>query len=257
MTVTVPGGPTIQIVNNNSNINNNTIIQQQITQVMQVAQVVSSQNSVEAGPNTPAPSAPAPGLPPPPAPTDNFQVVDENASIAFKTAGAPYPGPAAGVVNEFIDLNPDNLNITALTAGAFIHSGAGNDSLSSLAGNNLLNAGGGSNVVIGGIGQDTIIVDAALTPFKSSVADLIQNFHTGDDLVVNGITPADFKLTTVDGNSAFGPSLIITMQQNNNPGVTTTVALAGRTSSEVTSGKLQLSYSTDSSGTPFLLIHAT
>jgi len=195
-------------------------------------------------------------LPPPPAPTDNFQVVDENADLAFKTAGAPYPGPQPGVVNEFIDLNPDNLNITALTAGAFIHSGSGNDSLSAFAGTNLLNAGGGSNVIIGGVGQDTILVDAALAPSKSSVADLIQNFHSGDSLVINGVTPADFTLTTSNANSAFGPSLLITASQTSNPGVTTTVALAGRSAAEVTSGALQLSYSTDASGSPFLLIHS-
>ena len=105
------------IVNNNSNVNNNTVVQQQITQqVQQVQQVVSSQNAVEAGPNTTTgvPTGPQTSLPPPPAPTDNFQVVNETQGLAFKTPGAPYPGPAAGVVNEFIDLNPDNLNITEI-----------------------------------------------------------------------------------------------------------------------------------------------
>src|SRR4051794_19114126 len=83
-----------------------------------VQQVLASSNTAV---NTP---------PPPPGPTvNNFQVDDMTTATSFNRPGMPYTGPVAGVQNQYVQLNADNLDIKALTPNAFIHSDGGNDTL--------------------------------------------------------------------------------------------------------------------------------
>jgi hypothetical protein len=50
---------------------------------------------------------------------DFFVVSDNTTGQTTEEAGTPYTGPVAGLTTEFIDLSPDNLDITAITPNSF------------------------------------------------------------------------------------------------------------------------------------------
>jgi Ca2+-binding RTX toxin-like protein len=193
---------------------------------------------------------------PPPAlsATDNFQVLDEAAQAAFQTPGAPYPGPIAGIQNEYININTTNLDITAITPNAFIQTGSGNDTLQAYFGRNVLDAGGGSNVMIGGIGgTDTFIANISEAG-SNSLTDLIKDFHINDDVVIQGLSPSTFSISTSTSVGAFGQQLEIDAVPNGG-GPTSSISIAGYSANDI-GGKLSISFSQDPSGNPFMLVHA-
>ena len=186
--------------------------------------------------------------------TDNFQVIDEANNTAFHTPGRPFTGTIAGVQNEYVNLNPTNLDVTAITPSAFIKTGDGNDTLASFFGRNVLDAGGGSNVMIGGVGKDTFL--ASVTDSSNNVVDLLKNFGVGDDAVIRGLSASDFSLNFNDTTGAFGKELQITATPNNG-GPSATVAFAGYSTGDIASGRLTISFSQEQgSNTPFMLVHA-
>jgi hypothetical protein len=75
---------------------------------------------------------------------DNFAVLDNTTGQSTEEAGTPYTGPVAGLKWQFIDLSPDNLDISAITPNSFIVFGSGKDSInvSQAGGNNTLDATG-------------------------------------------------------------------------------------------------------------------
>ena len=260
---TPPTSPPITIINQNTNnnTNNNTVT---VVQQQQVVQQQANIQPVLTAVNTSATTTPVvqgPPLPvgtattPPPAlsATDNFQILDEANQAAFHTPGSPYPGPIAGIQNEYININTTNLDITAITPNAFIQSGSGNDTLEAFYGRNVLDAGGGSNVLVGGVGGiDTFIADIS---GGGSLTDLIKDFHINDDVVIKGISSSTFSISTSTSVGAFGSQLEIDATPNGG-GAASTISIAGYSAADVSSGKVSISFSTDSSGNPFMLVHA-
>jgi Ca2+-binding RTX toxin-like protein len=234
------------------NIINNNIVQQVIQQQQQVQQVLANTTTV-VQPPAPPPSTPGLGL------TDNFQVLDTAAQTSFHTPGTPYTGSVVGVQNEYVNLNPVNLAITAITPNAFIKSGAGNDALQAYAGRNVLDAGAGSNTIISGTGQDTIIaaVPSAGAQNTQAIVDLVQNFGHGDDVVLQGLSAAQFDLTFTNSVGAYGPELLVQATSKTAGGPTAIAALSGYSTGDLASGRLSVGFSTDNAGNPYLLIHSS
>ena len=229
------------------------VVQQQANIQPVITAVTTSQTTapVNVGPPIAVGTA---GTPPPAlSATDNFQVIDEAAQAAFQTPGAPYPGPIAGIQNEYVNINTTNLDITAITPNAFIQTGSGNDTLQGYFGRNVLDAGGGSNVMIGGVGgTDTFI--ANIEGSSASLTDLIKDFHINDDVVIQGLDPSAFAISTSTSVGAFGQQLQIDATPNGG-GPTASISIAGYSANDI-GGKLSISFSTSSSGTPFMLVHA-
>jgi len=241
------------VIINNQNVNNNILVTQIIEQQLQIQPVIENTNQqIEL---TPVPSGPILTA----SPNDNFQVVDEARNVSYYTPGSPYTGNVVGVENQYINLNPTNLNVTAITPNAFIRSGPGNDTLAAFAGRNVLYAGAGSNVSVGSPGTDTFLanVSPAATQNTQPITDLIKNFGAGDDAVIRGLSASDFSLEFLDANGAFGPELRIQASSNIPGGPTATVALPGYTTGDLVSNRLSISFSIDqSTNTPYMLIHA-
>ncbi len=256
VTITVPTGvPTIVVVNPSQNTSN-------VVQQVQNVQTVLVDISQTLPNNTPPTVVGTSTTPPAPlSTTDNFQVVDGTANQAFHTPGTDFTGGVSGITHQYVNINPDNLNVTAITPNAFIQTGDGNDTLSAFSGRDVLDAGRGSNVMIGGVGADTFVASAGVASAgsgqTSSVVDLIQNFHAGDDAVIHGLNVNDFSLNFSDSTGAFGPELLLTATPNSGQGPSATVALAGFSTGDVANGRLSTSFSTDpQTGQPFMLIHA-
>jgi len=239
------------VIVNNQNVNNNTLITQVIQQQQQVQTVL---QSTVVTPPPPPPQAPTLSA------TDNFQVLDEASQTGFHTPGTPYSGTVVGVENEYVNLNPTNLDVTAITPNAFIQTGNGNDALEGYTGRNVLDAGAGSNVVVGGAAGNTTFlasVASASTQGAPNVIDLLKNFHGGDDAIIRGLNASDFTLNISDATGAFGAELLVVATSNVAGGPSATVAIAGLTSGDLASGRLSISFSTDpSNGQPYMLIHA-
>jgi hypothetical protein len=235
---------------------NNIQLVTQVIQQQQVAQTVLVQNT-QAPVNTPAPPTQGTATTPPAplATTDNFQVIDEADQIAFHTPGSPYTGTTPEVQNQYININPINLDITAITPNAFIKSGDGDDSISAYYGRNVLDAGGGSNALIGGVGLTTFLATVPNASSPTTVVDVFKNFHAGDDAIIRGLSPTDFSLTLSDITGAFGPELLLQATPNGQSTPTATVAIAGYSQADV-GGRLTVSSSVGPDGIPFTLIHA-
>jgi len=239
---TPAGQPPITVINNNNNTNNvNVVVQQAVAQQQNIQPVLIQQ-----------PVAPTP-LPPVVGGVNNFQVMDEATQTAFRTPGSPYTGTAAGIQNQYVNINTTNLDITAITPNTFIRSGSGNDTLKANAGRNVLHAGGGSNIMVGGVGTDTFLAGVGS---GATVVDLIKDFHAGDDVVIRGLNATDFTLSFTDGTGAFGQQLQITAVAHTG-GTKSTIALAGFSTGDIANGRLSVSFSQEAgSNTPFMLIHA-
>lgn len=203
---------------------------------------------------------------PPPPPDGKLLVIDTTTGATLKTlppatpAETPYPGPVVGPTSQYINVNADNLNITATTPNWFLHSGAGEDaiSVSQANGINVLDGGTGSNFLSGGLGgtsasKDTFFVDARNAP--SDTWSTVVNFHSGDDATMFGISPAAFNVAMVDNDGAAGfQGLTFHATAAGKPEASLT--LTGFTQADL-SGKISMAFGSEPDGTTFLKIHGT
>ena len=136
--------------------------------------------------------------------SNNFAVQDVSNAATFTTAGDTYTGPVEGLDHQYINLSPDNLNITALVPNSFIHSGAGEDAIdvSHVNGNNVLDGSTGSNFLVGGTGTDVFFVDDRVA--AADIWSTVANFHSGDAVTLYGITQNGFSLNWSDNQGAAG-----------------------------------------------------
>ena len=88
---------------------------------------------------------PAPTPQPAPQPAShNLAVHDVTTGTDLPDTSAAYTGPVAGITSQFVNITPDNLNITAMADNLFIKTGTGNDAVALHGGTNVVDAGGGS-----------------------------------------------------------------------------------------------------------------
>ncbi len=204
------------------------------------------------------PASYAGGLPPPGVsplgPPNNFTVSDQTTGGAWQSQGVPYVGPVPGLASEIVIPTPDNINVTAELQNVFIHTGSGEDALdvSMVNGNNVLDGSTGSNFLVGGTGNDTFFVDDRGAP--AAIWSTVANFHAGDNATVWGVSPSDFALTWTDGQGAAGfTGLTLAAAAPGKPMAMLT--LAGLTSTDLTNGKLAVSFGVDAaSGSSYMLI---
>nr|WP_294504209.1 NF038122 family metalloprotease [uncultured Rhodopila sp.] len=173
----------------------------------------------------------------------NFVVTDTTTNTTSAASGTPYAGPVAGIDYQYINITPDNLNITSSVPNVFIHSGAGMDGLNVAAagGNNILDGSTNSNFLIGGKGNDTFYLDDrnAASPIFSTIV----NFHSGDSATVWGVNATDFTLTLLDNQGATGATgLDYIFSAPGHPAAS--FVLAGYTSADLINGRLTASYGT-------------
>jgi hypothetical protein len=172
---------------------------------------------------------------------------------ATPAAGA-FTGATPGITEEYVNINPDNLNFSTTTPNWFLHSGSGEDAIDVSKGNgtNVLDGGTGSNFLVGGTGHDTFFVDDRNAP--SAIWSTVTNFHSGDDATIFGVTRADFS-SFLDGVGAVGHTGL-TADFNIAGKPDARMTLAGFTSNDLTNGKLMTSFGTEPDGTTFMVIHA-
>jgi Ca2+-binding RTX toxin-like protein len=173
------------------------------------------------------------------------------ASSPFMTA---YNGPVAGLTNQFIDLNADNLAITATAPSVFLHSGAGEDALRVTDGNNVLDGSTGSNFLVGGSGHDTFFIDDRAA--TSDIWSTLVNFHAGDSATAWGVTEAGFVFTDTDNRGATGyTGLTIMASAADKPNAP--ITMPGYSVADLSNGRLSLSFGFDNaSGSSYANIHA-
>jgi hypothetical protein len=186
---------------------------------------------------------------------NNFSITDTSTNEIATTAGTPYSGPVVSLRDQLVLITTDNLNITAITPNAFIHSGSGEDALnvSQANGSNVLDGSTGSNFLTGGGGTDTFFVDD-----RGPTADIwstVVNFHAGDAATIWGVTPRDFGLAWADGQGATGfTGLTLHATAAGQP--TASLTLAGYTSADLGSGRLSVSFGSDpASGSAYMYVH--
>jgi V8-like Glu-specific endopeptidase len=181
---------------------------------------------------------------------------DATTGISINPYMTPYVGPVSGLENQFIDLNPHNLVITATTPNVFLVSGAGDDALKVISGNNVMEGGTGSNFLVGGTGSDVFFVDDRAP--ASNVWSGLVNFHSGDAATVWGVTPADFNLSWKDDMGAVGYKGLTVIATKNAPGGAIAAAtITGYTTADLSDGKLSVAFGTAASGDNYMYIHAT
>jgi Ca2+-binding RTX toxin-like protein len=155
--------------------------------------------------------------------------------------------------NEFVQITPDNLNVSVTSDNWFIHTGGGTDAIAVHGGTNVLDGGTGSNFLVGGNGFDTFFVDdrAAATDIWSTVV----NFHSNDAATIWGVTPQDFDLSWADNQGAVGyTGLTLHATASGKP--TASLTLAGYTSADLNNGRLSASFGTDpASGSAYMYVH--
>ena len=165
--------------------------------------------------------------------------------------GQPYTGPVANVQRQYINITPDNLNVSVSTPNWFIHSGAGEDAIAVSGGNNVLDGGTGSNFLTGGSGTDTFFVDergATATTWST-----VENFHAADAVTLWGVSQAGFQINYLDGVGAAGATgLTVLAQAAGKPEVLLT--LPGFTQADL-AGRLGVTFGTDAaSGSAYMNI---
>jgi hypothetical protein len=165
-----------------------------------------------------------------------------------------YTGPVTNLQNEYVNLTSHNLNIATATPNWFVHSGSGDDAIAVSSGTNVLDGGTGSNFLTGGSGTDTFFVDD-----RAATADIwstVNNFHAGDAATIWGVTAQDFGLNWMDGQGAAGfTGLTLHATAAGKP--TASLTLAGFTSSDLSNGRLSVSFGTDpASGSAYLYVHS-
>jgi hypothetical protein len=184
--------------------------------------------------------------------TLGLSVLDTTTGQPASPVALPYTGPVGGLQEQFIDVSSDSLNITTSTPNWFIHSGSGNDALAASSGTNVLDGGTGSNFLTAGSGMDTFFVDDRGP--TADIWDTVNHFRAGDAATIWGVTPADFNLAWVDGQGAAGyTGLTLHATAAGEP--TASLTLAGFTSTDLSDGRLSISYGT-SGGNAYMYVHA-
>lgn len=181
-------------------------------------------------------------------------VADTTTGRPLAAQGQPYTGPVGGLQQQYINITPDSLNITAATPNWFIHGGGGEDAIAVSNGNNVLDGGTGSNFLTGGSGTDTFFVDERGT--TATTWSTVVNFHAADAVTLWGVSQNEFLLGWRDGAGAAGATgLTLTAQAAGKPDILLT--LPGFTQSDLT-GRLVVSFGTDAgSGSAYMNIRAT
>jgi hypothetical protein len=186
--------------------------------------------------------------------------VDSNPQIAYfdntiqaggTADGSAYSGSDAGIQNKYIYTAADNVCLTA-TAGEnwMFGGGSGLTELTAVSGNNIFVASTGSSYMVGGAGADIFeIPDANQTGIGTW--DSIQNFHTGDQISLAGMSGPGWSYSwyaglSVDGNS--GLTLLAT--SSTTPGLHELVTLVGLSMGDLSSLKI----TPDASGDNGLII---
>jgi Ca2+-binding RTX toxin-like protein len=200
-------------------------------------------------------TTPAVAAPPPPAstPPADVAVFDTTTNQPVAAIGQAYTGPVAGLQNQYISITSDSLNITTSTPNWFIHSGSGDDAIAVSGGINVLDGGTGSNFLTGSTGTDTFFVDDRAAP--ADIWSTVVGFHAGDAATIWGVTPQDFGLAWVDGQGAAGfTGLTLHATASGRP--TASLTLAGFSQADLNSGRLSVSFGTDSaSGSAYMFVH--
>jgi len=164
-----------------------------------------------------------------------------------------YTGPVPGIQEQYVDISPDSVNITAKAPNYFIHTGSGNDAVALLSGTNVVDGGAGSNFLTSGTGTDTFYVDdrGATTDIWSTVA----KFHAGDTATVWGVAPGTTALNWADNQGAPG-STGLTLHATAAGRLTASLTLAGFSQADVASQRLTVQYGHDPvSQSDYLYVH--
>ncbi len=179
--------------------------------------------------------------------------VDTTAGRPVAAKGQPYTGPVGSVQRQYINITPDNLNVSVSTPNWFIHTGGGQDAIAVSSGNNVVDGGAGSNFLTGGSGRDVFFVDergATATTWRPAA-----NFHAADAVTLWGVSQSGFQINWLDGAGAAGATgLTLVAQAAGRPEVLLT--LPGFTRADLT-GRLGVSFGTDAgSGSAYMNIRA-
>jgi hypothetical protein len=199
----------------------------------------------------------------------NFRISDQTAGMISTASGVPHTGLVAGIDRDLIIATSDNINVNALVKNVFIHTGSGEDAIdvSATGGTNVLDGSTGSNFLVGAAlpSNDTFFVDDRNAP--ANIWDTIKNFHSGDNATVFGIAQQNFAITTLDNQGAVG-NTGLTFDFSAPGKVDARMTLVGFTSTDLTIGKLTISFGTTAvtpatatspalPGADFMMIHAT
>jgi hypothetical protein len=177
----------------------------------------------------------------------DLTVKNTNTGATVTTNGSPYTGPVKGLAYEYINITPDNLNITANRPNMFLHSGDGFDAIDvhGVNGTNVLDGGTNSNFLVGGTGSTSI--DTFFVDDRNATADIwstVSNFHAGDAATIWGITTKDFTLSWVDNQGAAGfTGLTLHATATGKP--TASLTLAGFAKTDLTNGRLAVTFGTE------------
>ena len=194
-------------------------------------------------------------------PPTKFVITDNTAHNTYAVGGT-LPPPSTGISYQYIvqtdnpALSANNLNITALNSGVFIHTGSGTDAIdvSSVGGKNILDGGTNSNFLTGtlaGKGTATFFVDTRNA--AADIWDTVANFHAGDAVTVFGITPTSKAIAWVD-NQGTGSATGLTLHATQAGTPTDSFTLAGYTTADLSNGRLGTVYGTEPDGTPYLYV---
>jgi hypothetical protein len=160
---------------------------------------------------------------------------DTSTNQVVRVVSDVYAGPVLDIQYQYINITPDNLNVSSATPNYFIHSGSGDDAIAVSAGTNVLDGGTGSNFLSGGSGRDTFFVDN-----RGAVADTwstIFDFHAGDAATIWGMTPADFRISFAEAQGAAGyTGLTLHATAADQP--TTSMTFVGYNITDLSNGRL-------------------
>jgi len=160
------------------------------------------------------------------------------------TLSQPYTGPVSGLQQQYINVTPDSLNITASAPNMFIHTGGGNDAIALLSGTNVADGGDGSNFLTGGMGTDTFFVDGR--GITSDVWSTVNGFHSGDAATLWGISPTADTLVWKDNGGAAGYTGLTLSAFSKSGGPNASITLAGFSTADLApSGRLLVAYGHD------------
>jgi hypothetical protein len=190
---------------------------------------------------------------PPVTSVPGFAAMDLTTGQSAPGSPHAYTGPVAGLLNEYISISPDKLNVGVTTPDWFIHTGSGDDAIAVSNGSNVLDGGTGSNFLTGGSGTDTFFVDDRAAP--SDIWSSVVGFRAGDAATIWGVTPRDFDLTWVDGQGATGFTGL-TLHATGVGRPTASLTLVGYSQADMTSGRLSVSFGADAaSGGSYMFVH--